>query len=488
VTSSSTIGAQYYRRVGEFVSASGVDFATPGLRVINATAERSSGETYSENVTVGVFGQQQFGLGDRLFLTAALRADDNSAFGEEFNLVYYPKASLAWVVSEESFFRFAPVSALRLRAAYGQAGQQPGAFDALRTYSALAGPNDVSTVTPATVGNPNLGPERGVEIEAGFDAGFLEDRVGLEFTFYRQRTRDAILLRPSAPSTGFAGSRFMNLGEIQNQGFEVMVRATPVAVRNFMWETTFSLAQNESEVLFINETEDRIVVSSGFGVEHRVGYPLGAWFHRRIVSADFDARGMHIKASMLCDNGAGGTTACYSGNTPVAPFVYQGRGEPRHEGTFGSTFTLGERFRLYGMMDFKTGFKKWDHVTRVRCALNNICRENVAPLEFVDSDPLRLAAYQNSDQMGAEFIRDSRFVRLREVSGSYTIPTAFAQRFRASRASINLAARNLKTWSPWTGQDPEARFLSGARGGFGPLEQNHLPQLTSFVTSINFSF
>jgi TonB-linked SusC/RagA family outer membrane protein len=491
ISSNTSVGAQYYRRAGEFVTASGVDFATPGLRVINAAAETSSAETYTENVTVGIYAQQQFGWNDRLFGTVALRADDNSAFGDEFTLVYYPKASLTWVVSEESFWNVPQVSALRLRGAYGQAGQQPGAFDALRTYNPVPGPNDVSTVTPLTVGNANLGPERSSEFEFGFDAGFFDDRAGLDVTYYSQTTRDAILLRPAAPSTGFPGSRFMNIGEIRNSGFEVLLRGTPVSTRAVRWEATASLARNENEIMKLTDDEDAIVVSSAFGVEHRVGYPLGAWFHRQVVHAEFDSDGRRILSSMRCDDGNGGTTACYGGpqgTTPIAPYVYQGRGDPRHEGTFSSTVTIHDRVRLYGLMDYKTGFKKWDHVTRVRCSLNNICHENVAPLEYVSTTPERLASYQTAAQMGAEFIRDSKFLRLREVSATYMVPQRFLQRLGGTRASINLAARNLHTWSPWTGMDPEARFLSGARGGFGPLEQNHLPQLSSFVTTINFSF
>jgi TonB-linked SusC/RagA family outer membrane protein len=488
LTSSTSIGAQYYRRAGEFVSASGSDFVTAGLTVISAAATRSGGETYSDNVTVGVYAQQQVSLQDRLFLTAAIRADDNSAFGDQFDLVYYPKASVAWVVSEEPFFTLAPVSALRLRAAYGHAGQQPGAFDALRTWNPVPGPSDVGTVTPGSVGNPNLGPERSSELEFGFDAGFLEDRVGLDLTYYHQTTRDAMLLRPDAPSTGFPIDAFINIGKVRNTGFEVMLRTTPLVMQRFKWDATFSISRNDNKILQLTEDEDRIVVSSAFGVEHRVGYPMGGWFHRRVVSAGFDATGRRILSEMLCDDGQGGTTPCYSGTTPVAPYVFQGRGDPRHEGTFSSTFTIGERVRLYGLMDFKTGFKKWDHVTRVRCSLNNNCHENVEPLQYVDTAPQRLAAYQTADQMGAEYIRDSKFLRLREVSASYIVPPRYLQHIGASRGTVNLAARNLHTWSPWTGMDPEARFLSGARGGFGPLEQNHLPQLTSIVATFNVSF
>ncbi len=488
VNSQTSFGAQYYRRFAKYITADGADFATPGLRIIDAASETFGYESYAENVTVGIFAQQQFGLNDRLFVTAALRADDNSAFGDEFSLVYYPKASATWVITDEAFWNFDRISSLRLRAAYGQAGQQPGAFDALRTYNPVPGPDDVSTITPGTVGNPNLGPERSSEVELGFDAGFLDDRVGLEFTWFDKTTRDAILLRPVAPSTGFPSSRFVNLGKIQNRGYEVILSATPVSMPRVKWDATFSLANIASEVKHISAEEDAIVVNSSFGVEHRVGYPLGAWFHRRVVSADFDANGQAIRASMMCDNGKGGTTACYEGNTNVAPRVYLGTSEPTYEGAFSSTITLGERIRLYGLLDFKTGFRKWDHVTRVRCSLNNICHENVEPLEYVNTTPTLLASYQNADQFGAAYINDASFMKLRELSVSYLVPNQWTQRIGASRATISLAGRNLHTWTKWTGMDPEARFLSGDRGGFGPLEQNNLPQLTSFVTSINISF
>ncbi len=488
VTSTTSVGAQYYRRMLESVSASGSDFAVPGLTVVSATAERDGFENFVESVTIGVFAQQRFGWNDRLFVTGALRADDHSAFGEGFDLVYYPKASATWVISEEPFWGFDLVDELRLRGAYGQAGQQPGAFDARRTFNPVAGPNDESTVTPGTVGNPDLGPERGSELELGFDAGLLDDRLGLELTWYNQNTSDAILLQPVAPSTGFPGSRFINVGEIQNRGIELAVDATPYVGNNVRWDARFSLARNENEVLSISPGVDRLVVSSSFGVEHRVGYPLGSWFHHRVVDAEFDEDGRRIRSSMMCDDGSGGTTPCFDGDDIVAPRVFLGRSDPKNEGSFSSTITLGERIRLYGLVDFKTGFHKWDHVTRVRCALFDTCEANEDPLKFVDSSPASVASYQEGASFGGEYIRDSGFMKLREVSLSYQLPGDMAQRIGASRASVTVAGRNLQTWSDWTGLDPEARFLSGGRGGFGPLEQNHMPQLASFLTTVNISF
>jgi hypothetical protein len=218
-----------------------------------------------------------------------------------------------------------------------------------------------------------------------------------------------------------------------------------------------------------------------------------------------------IRSSMMCDNGSGSAIPCYNADGDlVAPRVYLGRSEPLHEGAFSSTVTLFNNWRLYGLMDFKTGFKKWDHVTRVRCSLNHNCPESrqttggtaaSATHGFVDpsivnserfqNDPsyrAMLASYQSGDQFGDTYINDSSFWRLREVAVSYTVPQDWAQRFGAGRATVTVAGRNLFTWSDWTGMDPEARFLGGARGLFGGLEQNHLPQTTSVVTTVNLTF
>src|SRR5690606_33201550 len=158
---------------------------------VATTARKTfTSDDYLDNNTLGFYGQQQFGWNERLFLTAAARVDNNSAFGSDLQWVVYPKASLSWVVNEEPAIQDRLpdlISALKLRLAYGQSGQQPLSFSALRTYAAITGPNNTPAATPSTVGNPELGPERGHEIEAGFDAGLWNDRVGVEFTYYHKR-------------------------------------------------------------------------------------------------------------------------------------------------------------------------------------------------------------------------------------------------------------------------------------------------------------
>ena len=150
--------------------------------------------------------EQQFAWHDRLFVTAGLRVDNNSAFGDDFKWVTYPKVSASWVVSEEPFWQLGDkINTLRLRAAYGESGRQPAAFSALRTFSTTPGPGGVITVTPGSAGNPELRPERGKEIELGFETGLFK-RLTLSFTYFNKRTIDEIVSQTVAPSSGFPGS------------------------------------------------------------------------------------------------------------------------------------------------------------------------------------------------------------------------------------------------------------------------------------------
>lgn len=475
LTSNTTVGAQYYDKSTEFVGATGENFPAPGLTVVGAAAIQRGSEDFVENTTVGIFAQQQFGWRDRLFLTGALRADDNSAFGQNFDLVYYPKVSASWVLSEEPFWSLAPISLLKLRAAYGESGQQPDAFDALRTYAAVTGRGDIAAVTPQAIGNPDLGPERGQELELGFDAGFFDQRVGLELTYYNQRTTDAILLRQLAPSFGFPGTQIVNIGEIRNRGVELLLNGQAIDRRNLDLNLSLTFATNANEVVDLGGDLDRIVEFGQFGVESRVGFPVTSFFWPKLVSAEVNAEGRAV--NFLCEGGAGS-----SGPVPCAeaPRTYLGRTTPKYEGAVTSTLTLWDRLRLSAPVDFKQDFSKWDGNTWVRCSIFATCEENAFPQQ---ADPARLAAFQTGLQLQSEYIRDASYTKLRELAATYTVPQPWAQRLGASRAAITVAGRNLYTWTDWPGLDPEATFA-----GSGWFEQNNLPPLAQFVTSINLSF
>lgn len=500
--STTSFGTQYYRNTATFQHSSGAVFPTVGLTALSATTiNRTSSGDAEQDATLGFFLQEQLGFNDRLFVTAAIRADDNSAFGQNFDRVTYPKYSASWVVSEEPFWRFPILNTLKLRAAYGESGKQPITFSALQTYAPATGPGDAAVVTPQFLGNADLGPERSKEIEMGFDLGALSDRVGIEFSWYRKNTIDAILNRQIAPSLGLPNTQPFNAGSIRNSGTELMIRATPVMRDRIEWDVTFGIATNSSEVEDLGTPEAILelrrasgtpdFVVGGFAIKHQVGYPIGAYFEQDVVSAVLLPSGQADVSQVLCKDGKGGTMICAGpdlvyGNSDDAPDVFLGRSLPGTEGSFSSTVSLWKRFRIYGLVDFKRDFMKLDGNMRSRCQIFVRCRENFYPLEF---DPKTIAGLQSNGQLIDYYINNSSFAKLREVSFSYTLPAINTRFARFNRAVITLAGRNLATWTDYPGLEPEAFFLGGSRGGnFGQFEQTTNPQLTTWVLGLNLDW
>jgi TonB-linked SusC/RagA family outer membrane protein len=503
IQSTTSFGAQYYRNYYEISCASGSQFPAVGITTVDATTtNRSTCHDVEEDATLGFYAQEQIGWKNRLFLVAALRADDNSAFGRNFDRVYYPKFSVSYIPIEGGNSRYGFIDALKLRAAYGESGKQPTTFSALQTYTSATGPTGGPTVTPLSIGNPDLGPERSAEIEMGFDAGALNDRIGLEFTYYNKKTTDAILNRQIAPSIGIPGEQPFNAGSVKNWGTETLLRLRPVAMNRFDWETTFSYATNDSEVEDLGTPQsildlrkqtqcpsdptncvvaDFVNASSApLSPRHQVGYPVGSIFNKKIVSAELNAAGAPI--NVMCDDGKGGSVACAS-----APFVFIGRTIPTVEGAWGNTITLFRNFRVYGLVDFKRGHWKANGSDRFRCVVLDRCRERWYPHEF---DPKRIASIRaGTDALPDSYIEEASFTRFRELSVAYTLPASIANFGRFSRATVTLAGRNLHTWTDYKGIDPEASFLGGIRGGnFSVFEQTTMPPLRQWVFGLNLDW
>ena len=480
LSSRTSVGAQYYRKMTEFQTALGLGFPAPGVSTTGSAATTSGNDDIVENSTVGMFVQQQIGWRDRVFVTAAVRADDNSAFGENFDFIYYPKFSASWILSEEPFFTLPLVSALKLRAAFGASGRQPDAFAALRSYQPVTAFGDSPGVTPQFFGNPDIGPERAQEVEVGFDLGLLDDRLGVDFTFYSSRTKDAILLKETAPSTGFPGAQFVNIGELSNRGIEMAVDALVIDRPNLGWDIGFSVATNRNRIESLGG-----LPPIDFGRwRHEEGYPIASFFFQRIVSADFNSTTGRVE-NLMCDGGPD------VNHQPVpcaqAPRVFFGQTTPKVEGAVRTAVTFLERWRLSALVDFKTGHLLHDNNLRIRCQLFSLCLENIYPERY---DPVWIAYVQNPPPSSFQggYAKKADFAKLREVSLSYAVPSRLVSAVGASGASVTIAGRNLHTWTGYTGLDPENTFSNLSGNPNTPLEQAQLPQLMQWVATFRLDF
>jgi len=488
-------GLQYYRKQNEAILAHGETFPVSDLETISGGALKTAQETFVENKTVGLYIQEQFAWRDRLYLTAAMRGDDNSAFGKDYAATRYPKLSASWVLSDESFASKIPlVSSLKLRAAWGKAGQQPDAFAALRTYAPETGSGGTPTLTPQNLGNADLKPEVGEEIEAGFDASLFSDRLGLEFTWYSKATHDALVSVPALPSLGFPGVQFQNIGRVDNHGLELEVTGNVFRSANTGLVLGFKFSHNTNEVVTLGGASS-LVMNATFGQYHVPGYPLGSMFQRRVLSADITtASGTPRATNMMCESGAvlPGTNFSEGGGPAVpcaqAPAVYWGNPLPSWEGSVNATLTLFRDLQLYALGDFLGGntILSGD----IRASLMSF-RNQPAILEA--KDPI-LLAYDILDTRRQPGIVKGGFAKLRIVSATYNFPQNLLRSVKMTRASATLSAQNL--WTPWVAQrsdfgvkltDPEVRNSAGSGsdpGGLTGYNQEGWPQLRRFLFSL----
>ncbi len=478
--STTSFGAQYFDRLNRFTVASGQQFPAPGLSTILGTSIRTGSDDYIENATVGFFAQQQVALRDRLFLVGAVRVDNNSAFGTDYDLATYPKVSASWVVNEEPFWKLGFVNALKLRAAYGAAGQQPDAFAAIRTLAPATGPGDSPALTTQSIGNNDLKPERGTELELGFDAGLFNQKLGIEATYFRQNRRDAILLAPAPPSGGFIGTQFVNAGAIKNNGAEVKLTYAVLEGARYGWDLGASVSMNENEITDLGGQPSIFVGTFPRAQQHRVGYPVAGFFGQRVTSGSLSPTG--VATNLQCAGGAGGASVPCA----TAPFVYLGRSVPKYEGAVTSTIRVLQRVRIYTMVDFKRGHHRFDTNLWARCSVFRLCEASVSPEKF---SPATVAYAQQGSALAltSGFINDASFAKLREVSVNVDVPPTWLRGLNASRASITLSGRNLRTWTNWSGLDPEIE-QPGSFGELSSSEQGILPLPMQFRLTLNLNF
>ena len=258
-------GGQSVTTESRETSAYGENFPGPGLATVSSAGTTLGFEERQRVVNAGVFGQTIFDLKNRYFLTLGARVDGNSAFGKNFGLQTYPKASVSWVASEETFWP-ALISEMKFRAAIGQSGRAPGAFDAIRTWeNPPAGWGGQPAFFPRSVGDSTLGPERTTELELGFDGALFNDRVSTSFTYYKRNITDALFNRRQIPSLGFLRSQLDNIGKMESDGIESSLNVTVFRRNALEWIVGGSYYTNNSNVITLGGAPSFNLPGGNFG-------------------------------------------------------------------------------------------------------------------------------------------------------------------------------------------------------------------------------
>jgi len=418
-----SVGGQRVRTTTRYVWGYAEGFSSPGEPTLSDGATSLSFEERITEVTGGVFAQNVFDYLDRYFVTVGLRVDGNSAFGEDFGLQPYPKVSFSYVISDESFWKD-EWGNLKLRAAYGHAGQAPGTFDAVRTWTSQPW-GEESAFLPGNVGNPELGPERTVETEGGFNLTTFSDRLSVDFTYYRQVTKDALLPVTQIPSKGFAGSQLENVGELKNSGLELTVEGTVFEAGQWGLDLEGALSTNHSEVLDLGDAPP-FEVSGGGWIEEGAPYP--AVRGRRVLNAEKQAEPKYLR-----DENGNITYDIYGPNNAT------------HTIGLSPTVQLPHNMTLSARFEYQGGHYMTDGAS-----------SNAA---FRDNSPVCQPFYDNPGQTTAlmrarcgqqelskpynPWVYPADFLKLRDAT--LRMPVPFAQSV-VRGATFSLSVRNIRLW------------------------------------------
>lgn len=435
-------------------------FASPTLETLGGgSVLLPSTEQFAEVINAGVYAQEELALSNRLFLNAGVRLDGNSAFGENFGFGVYPKAGASWVVSEYGFWPFRTWNQLRLRAAVGAAGLQPGAFDATQTWIPDAALKNVSVVRPGNPGNPDLRPERSLETEVAAEMGFLGGRLGLELVYYQQKTTDALLPAPSASSLGFTQTRLTNLGQLKKHGVETSLNVTWIDVGETKFTTSLQTAWNKSEITDMGGLPCYRMPNSSGGVPgqryHAIckGYAPGAWLgqvkdpkqpYKLGVPIEKLTRLTQITPNFL-KNSVGGDSLEFKGNpTPAWTGSFSATLDLPGGVGMNALFTGGYDYYMIAQVQYiqDSGSRTSMRVAQMEAALDNPNttveeRRRIAD-DFGNRHPSAVSDYYER----ADFFRFSNF------SINYRVPQRLITWMRGmKKLDVQLSAANIYLWN-----------------------------------------
>jgi TonB-linked SusC/RagA family outer membrane protein len=474
LNSQTTLGFQWFKTGSYQLFGEGYGLAL-GASTPNAAQQRLASETTTENKTYGAFASEQLSYQDRLFLTVSAREDQNSAFGRNVGTTIYPSANVSYVVSEEPWFPRLPVlSKLRLRSSIGQAGLQPNSTAALQFLAAQTYPVGAAEVPGefiSSVGNPSLKPEITTEIEGGFDAGFLEDRLNLEFTLFNKMSRGQLFQRPLPPSFGVGTTQWVNIAKVQNRGIELAADAQLLNMRQLSWNLHVNGSHIKNKLVDIGD----VVLAAPQGLRQVVGYPLNGLWDRPYTYNDANNDGTIVPSEI----------------TLASADAFRGSTLPEYEAGLSNTFGF-----FSGALTFNTLFdyrgKFWNSYTigsNRGVSAGNAPEVNVPYWGLGDQAAAVAAGSSSLRNTRWGIFKPNDFIRLRELSLSYKIPDRFVQRYaRAKGAQLVLSGRNLGVlWTKYPGIDPEANRSVNNTGG-GNDDLGTPPVIRYWITRINLNF
>ncbi|MBX2922788.1 MAG: SusC/RagA family TonB-linked outer membrane protein [Chitinophagaceae bacterium] len=476
------VGGNQMRGVWENLTLAGRGFNTRFLSNISNATQKTYGYDYGKSGINSLFGSAELSFNDYLFLTATARQDWFSVLNPETNSIFYPSVGASFVFSDA--FKGLPewLSFGKLRASWAQVGNASsvGSYSTIVSYLAdQTHVNSNGQIVPigrlnsqSNLPNSALVPYTSTETEFGIDIRFLNNRLGLDFTYYAQKTTNDILNAGISDASGFL-STTVNLGQIRNRGIEFLLSVTPYKSRNLTWDMSLNFAKNNSKVISLIEGQTQLGVDDPrtytAAIYHIVGQPYG--MITGLTQKKDPATGL-----LMFDQ--------YGSPLASDEFSIIGRGVPDFTGGFTNSLTW-KGFNLSFLIDFKSGSDVFSgtNVMITKAGFHKqtlLGREGEAPLVvsglFEDKDNPgtykqetrtlikgEASSYWNNlgDRTADRFTYDASFVKLRQITLGYSLPSKLLNNTPFKGVMFSVVARNLAILYKNTENiDPESSYTN----------------------------
>lgn len=497
----------------------GENFVTPGFYNFNNVTRMLVEESNYKRRLIGAYGDASFDYKGYLFLNLTARNDWTSTLPKGNNSFFYPSASLSWVVSDVLKLP-QTINYAKLRAAYGKVGKDTAPYRTAATYTGATGfpvNGQVGYVRSASKGSDQLVPEMTTTLELGTELKLLKNRLGIDFTWYKANSKDQILAVPVSTTTGYS-QLWINAGEIENKGIELVLNGTPIRSNHFRWDATLNFTRNRNMVvdIFDEVTDIPLLTQNGYvnsAVTMRIakGRPYGDLYG---TSYERYYAGGKPEDLVVLDKNLPkviATSGAYAG-FPVMNTSQQlviGNGMPKWLAGFRNSFSYKglslsflidtrwkvDQFDQYGVWlaaflkpDFtndRNDVVIFDGVTADGQANN----QQVWLGQGIGPDGRDYAAgyYRNLQRVISEnFVYDASFVKLRNATLAYSLPKSWITPLHLKGVSVSTSVNNIILWTPWRNFDPES-YSTGAGSNATALTGMGYPGAKSTFFSLNLT-
>ncbi|MDR2816233.1 MAG: SusC/RagA family TonB-linked outer membrane protein [Proteiniphilum sp.] len=497
-TVSAYVGYAYLKNTSEGVSVSGRGFSSDAFKRVASTATQSGSASGSGSGLISWFGGLNYTYADRYSIDATVRRDASSQLGEDNRAGYFPSIGFSWNILNESFFpKKTVISDLRLKGSYGIVGNISGGNAHLGLWSGGSVYDGQPGLAPSQLGNPALKWESTRQWNIGSNIGLLDNRIDIDFNYYDRFTYDLLLGESLADKTGFS-SVYKNSGEISNKGYEFSLTSRNLLRKNYSWTTVFTASRNINKILKLPVEQ----LNASYGSIAREGYPLHSFYL-------YDYLGVNPDTGDAVYDDWTGPDGVPDGKITEADKKIFGNAWPVVEGilknsltykNFGLDFSFHYKYK-YQIFNYTRSFLESGGSRTVsrsiqKSAINYWKEENKDQYK-VNSDGYitevlpRPKSIQNADgstnyeQRSTRNLEDGSFVRLQNLTFSYSLPRNILSLVKLQRAKLHVTATNLLLLTKYTGPDPEVNAGSGIVQGLDFGTPPH-PKTVLFGIDITF--